>query len=176
MLPVKTIFLQKKFYNKKIKIMKSKIILIATFILSLNVFHTSAQSSSTDQIGLRLGGFSGFNFRHITESNFGIDISILGNVPHDWTLVSLLAEKHFPLGQNFVFYGGIGGYFSYAFDYHDKKHLFEAHSQVGLEGIIGLDYYIANTPINIGIDIRPRFNYLVYRYPWDGGITFRYVF
>ena len=152
-----------------------KILLLSVTVLfcSLSAF---AQSSSTNQLGLRIGGFSGFNFRHITDNNFGIDISIMGNVPHDWTLFSLLAEKHFPLNQGFVIYAGAGGYFAYSYDFIHKENLVAVQAQLGLEGIIGLDYYIPNTPINIGDDLLPRFYFLVFPYPWDGGLSFRYIF
>ena len=155
------------------KTIKNIRILITILLMPVLSF---AQSNSTNQLGLRLGGFSGVNFQHITESNFAIDVSVMGNVPHDWTLFSLLAEKHFPLGDGFVIYAGAGGYFAYSFDYHHKENFVAVHAQPGLEGIIGLDYYIANSPFNIGIDIRPRFYFLVFPYPWDGGLSFRYIF
>ncbi len=157
------------------KNIKSKFIIFC-FILLAGIQYSNAQSSTTDQIGLRLGGFSGIDFRHITASNFGVAINVMGNMPHNWTLFSVLAEKHFPLGQQFVLYAGAGGYFSYAFDYKEKTHLLTVNSQLGLEGIVGVDYYIINTPFNIGLDIRPRFYYLVFPYPWDAGIAFRYIF
>jgi hypothetical protein len=144
---------------------------------SLN-FTVNAQSNSTSQIGLRLGGFSGLNFKHIDGNNVGLEINLLESYPNNWGLVSGEIEKHFALGEGFVIYGGGGAYLAdhAAYILHrDDNNIIVSKFQAGFEGVIGVDYYIPNVPVNVGFDIRPRIWYLVYPYPWDAGITIRYV-
>jgi hypothetical protein len=149
--------------------------LVLSLVLSTTAM-LKAQSNETNQVGLRLGGFSGFQFKHINDNNLGFELNLLGNRPSDWGLFSGEIEKHFPIGQGFVLFVGGGAYVASRSEYFRDEPLIVTTTQAGFEGVAGIDFYIPNTPLNLGFDIRPRFGYLIYAYPWDAGVTLRYVF
>jgi len=159
--------------------MKSKIF-SALFLLSLSNFPLFAfsQSANTNQIGLRLGGFSGITFRHVSGNNVAVEANLTAGYHADWTMISVLGEKHIPLGDDgFVIFLGAGAFLAFDADhyYEPEPHYYWNHN-AGIETVVGLDYYIPKTPLNVGIDVRPRFAVINNPYPWDAAISFRYIF
>ena len=168
---------------KKIWNSAANIILFTALLLIANGSTVKAQKAAmpagTNQIGVRLGGFSGLNFRHVGSRNVGFELNLMASGFYDWGLISGEIDKHFPIGgHGFVIYVGGGAYIANnGYYYHYRRNDFiYSRTVVGLEGVVGLDYYIPNVPLNVGIDIRPRFNYVIFAYPWDGGISISYVF
>ncbi|MEO5674144.1 MAG: hypothetical protein ABIQ74_05815 [Chitinophagales bacterium] len=146
------------------------------FFLFINHFNVSAQSINTSQMGLRLGGFSGIEFRHITSHNIGLRGNLLSNYHLDGTIISGMVEKHIPVKEGFVFYLG-GGLF--ASGWHDRFYDKNDHywdASIGLQGVVGIDYYFEGIPINLGADLTPRFTYADHPLPWDAALTIRYIF
>ena len=135
-----------------------------------------AQSAGTNQIGLRLGGFSGISFRHLGVNSFGVEADFLSSYHSNWVILSLLAEKQIPLGEGFTFDFGGGGFFGAHHDYPYDEH-YDWGPSVGIEGMIGFDYYFNGIPLNVGLDLRPRFSFVNEPYwPWDAGISLHYIF
>jgi hypothetical protein len=170
------------FFHKKILLLMKTNNLHSIFILALVSFTLSysqvnAQSVGTNQLGLRLGGYSGITFRHIGASDVGVQIDLLENYHGYWTLFDAMAEKHIPLNKGFVFYLGggafIGGYHDPFYD-RDVDPYWDA--ALGLQGVLGFDYYFENVPLNLGIDLTPRFSFFHSPSPWDAGISLRYIF
>jgi hypothetical protein len=156
--------------------LKSPIIFLFVALLFFSST-ASAQSAGTNQVGVRLGGFSGITFRHIMPGNIGIQADLLANYLGDWTIISVMAEKHIPLGKAFVLYFGGGGFFGGNHDpYFDNGYDNSWHPAGGLQGVLGVDYYFKSVPINVGIDVTPRFSFAYDHFPWDAGASLRYIF
>lgn len=145
-----------------------------------------AQENSPNQIGLRLGGYSGMSYRHWgnkNRPNIGFEISLMGWAPYHGALLSGMIEKNMPIKNNFYFYFGGGLFFSnyeyrpYYYKIDDKWYFYEHGGQYfGLEGVVGCDYYITKVPIVVGLDLRPRLFNVIYPYIWDTGLNVRYRF
>ena len=88
-----------------------------------------------------------------------------------------------PLHNGFALYFG-GGIFLSSYDYGPYRYKIDGVWYVerrgipyfGIEGVLGADYYIPNTPVVLGLDLRPRFFNVVYPYLWDAGLNVRYEF
>jgi len=147
-------------------------------LISSQVLQSNAQSANTNQIGLRLGRFSGISFSHVGSKNVGVEADLLANYQVDWAMISVLAEKHIPLRQGFVFCFGGGGFFAGDHNYpYPPDEPYNWKSTIGIEGMLGFDYYFKDVPLNAGIDLRPRFSFFAEPYwPWDVAISLHYVF
>ncbi len=145
------------------------------FLLHINI--SSAQVAGTNQFGLRLGGFSGIEFRHVNNNTVGIRLDLLENYSFDQTLFSAMVEKHFPLQHSFVLYVGggvfLGGDHDPNYDHHNDPYW---NPLIGIKGEVGVDYYFTEVPINIGLDLTPRFSLADVRVPWDAAFSVRYIF
>lgn len=160
---------------KTIKLYPLFLLLLSSFtFLSAT---TKAQSAETNQLGLRLGGFSGFTFRHVGSRDVGVQVDLLENYHGYWALISVMAEKHIPLKEGFVLYFGGGAFLGGNHDpyyVHNEDHYWAP--TLGLQGTVGVDYYFHNVPLNLGLDLTPRFSFYYDPFPWDGGISLRYIF
>src|SRR5687767_2466730 len=96
-----------------------------------------------NQVGLRLGGYSGLSFRHWGARNLGYEISLMGWAPYRGMLASVMVEKNIPLNKGFAFYFGGGGFISnydyrpYYYKFDGKWYAVEGGAPYfGLEGVI----------------------------------------
>jgi hypothetical protein len=150
----------------------------AALLVGSRVSLAHAQAAGTNQVGFRLGGFSGVTFRHINSGSTGVEADLLMNDGIKWGMLSLLYEKHLALGQGFVFNFGAGGFFA---GHYDRQPVYEGNSGMnptaGVEGVLGFEYYLPDVPIAAGLDLRPRFSLLQQpTWLWDAGLAFRYIF
>ena len=128
---------------------KIPLVLIAVIAVSLS---TKAQSDNfyKNAIGVRLGSSvpaikSGITYKHFIGNNaiegiisFGDGVGICG-----------LYEIHKPLStENLQWLVGFGGYVGFN----------SSTSNVGVAGIIGLDYKFNNIPLNLTLDWKPELN------------------
>jgi hypothetical protein len=157
--------------------------LLKKFLLLFSLFFACLLSNAqSDQLGLRLGSYSGFTYRHFNAKDFGIELNLLKFMPARGTSFSLLGEKNFQLNRGFSMYAGGGLFFdnyrgSYSYRRNDKMYHYDFDGTYwGLEGIVGADYRFADAPVILGLDLRPRFISFSNPYPWDAGINVRYVF
>lgn len=169
---------------------KNVIALSISLILLISI-NSNAQSYET-AIGLRLGGISsGITVKHFMNSTAAME-GILSFNKHSLMLAGLY-EKHYPFpkveGLSWFYGGGAHlGLFNndYGYEYfyykgHHNKVLIIEHANAdvsfGLDFIIGLDYKITNTPINICLDVKPFFDLLpgFYGY-WEGAFSLRFTF
>jgi hypothetical protein len=138
---------------------------------------SNAQSENTNQIGIRLGGFSGISFRHFGNQGVGVEADLTAGYHSDWVMLEVLAEKQIALGDGFTFDFGGGGFFANDHDYPHNEDPYDWRPTVGIEGMIGFDYYFNDVPLNVGLDLRPRFSLIEEPYwPWDAGISLHYIF
>lgn len=88
-----------------------------------------------------------------------------------------LYEFHFPLEGvgGLAWYVGPGAHVGF---YTSKyKRLNDSNADLGIDGVIGLDYKIPNIPINLSLDWQPSFSLLgnAGLQPQFGGLAIRYI-
>ncbi|MGI9137665.1 MAG: hypothetical protein ACR2IM_01360 [Sediminibacterium sp.] len=104
----------------------------------------------------------------------------IGFVSLDGFQLTILNEKFTPFTntENLTWYIGYGGHFNlWSERYKLNNPAKKAGVSVGVDGILGLDYKLRNTPLNLSVDIQPSFNFVGESYfelGW-GGIGIRYT-
>jgi len=141
----------------------------------------SAQSQEYQWgLGVRLGPWAGITAKYSVGNVNYID----GILHFRWNGASItgLYEVHaeaFKVPDLYWYYGG-GAHLGYWSETHGHPyyHDFETHTLLGVDGIIGLEYYIRDIPFTIGLDYKPSLNFFDYFGPFfdEFGVTIRYVF
>jgi hypothetical protein len=104
----------------------------------------------------------------------------IGFISLDGFQLTILNEKFTPFAnaENLTWYMGYGGHFNlWSERYKLNNPSKSAGVAVGIDGMLGLDYKLKNTPINLSVDIQPAFNFVGTSYfdlGW-GGIGIRYT-
>ena len=104
----------------------------------------------------------------------------MGFISIDGFQLTILNEKYTPFAnaENLTWYIGYGGHFNlWSERYKLNNPSKSAGVAVGVDGMLGLDYKLKNTPINLSVDIQPAFNFVGATYfdlGW-GGIGIRYT-
>jgi hypothetical protein len=104
----------------------------------------------------------------------------IGFISLDGFQLTILNEKFTPFAnaENLTWYMGYGGHFNlWSEKYKLNNPSKSAGVAVGIDGMLGLDYKLKNTPINLSVDIQPAFNFVGASYfdlGW-GGIGIRYT-
>lgn len=104
----------------------------------------------------------------------------IGFISLDGFQLTILNEKYTPFAnaENLTWYIGYGGHFNvWSERYKLNNPAKKAGVSVGVDGILGLDYKLKNTPLNISVDMQPSFNFVGESYfelGW-GGIGVRYT-
>lgn len=159
--------------------MKKLLILILVF--STTVLSASAQSmgsSYTTAIGVKIypGALS---VKHFTSNNTAIE-----GLGYFWQYgfrLTGLYEIHGDINgaPGLKWYVGPGAHIGTWNDSWKKAYPSrESVMQLGIDGVLGLDYKFNGAPINISFDWQPSFNFVGYSYfegGW-GGLGIRYTF
>lgn len=141
-----------------------------------------AQSGYTTGIGLRGGSASGLTIKHFINSDAAIEGIISTSFKYRGTVVTVLYEKHAQAfnAKGLLWYYGLGGHVGFwdGHDYYDRghKHYDDNVFGVGIDGILGLEYYIQDIPFTIGVDVKPYLNIPVGGGFWNTALHVRYVF
>ena len=104
----------------------------------------------------------------------------IGFISLDGFQLTILNEKFTPFAnaENLTWYIGYGGHFNLWSERYKLNNPSKAAGvAVGVDGMLGLDYKLKNTPINLSVDIQPAFNFVGASYfdlGW-GGIGIRYT-
>ena len=154
------------------------------FIFFLFIFSFSFSQNYKNAIGVRLGLGSGLTFKtfltnssalefiaayQIEEKGYGVTgLYVIHNyraigASHLALIYGLGAHCNFyPLGSQYKNRSGVY--------YPDNTFV------AGVDGIFGIDYYVASAPINWGVDIKPVFDFVHpgFRF-WDAALSIRYV-
>jgi hypothetical protein len=154
--------------------MKKLALLILLMGFSL---HTDAQEY-TNGIGFRGGLFNGITFKHFTNDNMALE-GILSSRWRGFQITGLVEYHNDITDVNnlkwFYGYGGhIGFYDGEYYPYGEEA----TYTNIGVDGIIGLEYVIPNAPISLGLDWKPYFNFVGYTgFIGDAGaISIRFLF
>src|SRR5437868_14925026 len=163
-----------------------KIFFKIVIFFSVNFFTSSshAQEYKTG-IGVRLGGLTqGLTVKHFINSNSALE-GILSFGHHAFFITGLYEKQQaiksapglywfYGGGMHLGFYRG-GDYFYYkkhgVVYYYDDEH---SSTVVGIDLILGMEYKFQKTPITIGLDIKPFFDFVSeFSGYWDGAFTAR---
>lgn len=106
-------------------------------------------------------------------------IETIGYVSLDGFSASILKEIYYPIdgAENLSWYIGYGGHMGVWSEEWKKTNPNSSNSNiaVGFDGIIGFDYKINNSPLNISVDWQPAFSIIQSYFKNQGGISVRYV-
>ena len=147
-------------------------------LLITSTLMSNAQDYGTG-IGFRGGLSNGLTVKHFISSENAIE-GILSTRWHGFNITGLY-EIH---SQAFdtpglKWYYGFGGHLGF-WDgrYSPWWDDTDSYTVLGIDGIIGLEYSLADVPINVGIDWKPGLNLVGYTGFWGDelAISIRYIF
>ena len=131
----------------------------------------------TSAIGVKM--FPGaLSYKKFTKNNKAFEA--IGYVTLDGLSLSVLKEFYAPINDvdQLTWFYGYGGHLGIWSDEFKKTNLGTSNSNiaVGFDGIIGLDYKIKKSPINLSFDWQPSFSIIQAYFKNQGGIGVRYTF
>ncbi len=135
--------------------MKSKLLAILILCLSYCV---SAQDYKT-AIGFRGGYASGLTLKHFKSSNVALEGLL--QFRYSGFIVTGLYEVHgnafSTAGLNWYYGGGahVGFFNDRYYDRFNRYNNGDSYVEVGIDGILGLEYKIPSIPINLSLDYKP---------------------
>lgn len=155
-----------------------KKLILVMLIAMLFVFETKAQDYSTG-IGLRGGLSNGLTVKHFLNEKAAVE----GLFDSRWHGLSLtgLYEIH---NQAFNtarlnWYYGVGAHLGfYDGKYYREVHTTTNYTNLGVDGILGIEYNFKEIPINLSLDWKPTFDLAGYTgfYGDGGALSIRYIF
>ena len=117
------------------------------------------------------------SYKSFYKLNKAIEAS--GYITLDGFWLSILNEIHTPIYEDnqLSWYIGYGGHLGIWSEEWRKKNntLDKSNISVGFDGIIGLDYKVKNSPLNVSIDWQPSFSIIQGYFKNQGGIGIRYT-
>ena len=178
---------------KKISIALLIIVLNAlTFLSAAQENNFGGKQDYKTGIGVRLGGLtSGITVKHFTNPSTALE-GLLSFGYRSFAVTGLY-EKHQDINTapGLMWLYGIGGhvgifryggyYYWVASDHKGRVYYVqnpgEASTVAGVDFILGLDYKFKNAPFNLGIDIKPFFDFFNGPYGYfDGALSIRFAF
>lgn len=152
--------------------------ILAFSISILSIFAANAQSYDTG-VGIRGGLFNGITGKHFISENAAVE-GILSTRWRSFNITGLYEIHNFAFDTPglYWFYGG-GAHIGFGDgDHHPRIDTIDNYSYFGIDGIIGMEYVIADVPLTIGIDWKPVINLVGYSDFWgdSGALSVRYIF
>ncbi len=120
--------------------------LVLLFLCSYFLY--GQESSRESMLGIRVGGSAGLTYKKFLNNSFAFEAILAKDFPkkQDGVFVAGLFEKHAPLlGDKFSALLGLGP------SYHFSR------QSLGLYGIIGFDWRILHSPLNLQVDWSPTY-------------------
>lgn len=161
------VYLMKKIkMNNIINMMKFSLICGLTLGLIGLSNHASAQLDSKGAIGVRFGSAQGITYKHTLSENRALEgiLSIQSNSSYRRFRVVGLYEYYRPLASGFNWYYGFGGSLG---SYKDKDKTvdgkriqYDSELSVSIDGIVGIEYNIPQSPFQVSLDVKPYFDFL----------------
>jgi hypothetical protein len=132
-------------------------------------------------IGIRGGYAPGITFQHYLANDRAVEV-ILSNL-RGGSFVTALYEVHTPafdVNNLYWFYGAGGhvGFYRYRDGGRWRDPYFDEGLLLGVDGIIGLEYFFADIPFQLSVDWKPAFSIIGYSgfLLSDGAVSLRYCF
>ena len=152
-----------------------KVIFALVFLFAVSPV-VQAQAYKTG-LGIRGGASSGFTVKHFISS----DSALEGLITARWNgfMITGLYQKHamaFDVPGLYWYYG-FGAHIG-AWNHHYKANRQDNYSVIGADGIIGIEYNIAEIPFNVSLDYKPGLNLIgkPFGLTDEVGLSVRYVF
>jgi hypothetical protein len=151
--------------------------LLITYLANSQTSNEQYTSPYKKAIGFKLNP-GAISYRSFYTRNKAVEG--IGFISLDGFQLTILNEKFTPFAnaENLTWYMGYGGHFNlWSERYKLNNPSKSAGVAVGIDGMLGLDYKLKNTPINLSVDIQPAFNFVGASYfdlGW-GGIGIRYT-
>lgn len=131
--------------------------LLVTAIMLVSGLTANAQYKNA--LGVRLGDAYGLTYKTFIQSNKALDFILNFRNRHDISYFNVtgLYEVHNPIngaqGLNWYYGGGASvGSINY-----DKRYNQDNDIYLSVDGVLGLDYVIPNSPLNLSLDWKPAF-------------------
>ncbi len=171
-----------------------KIFFAFSFLFLLLSLTSHSQDYKTG-IGLRGGWIAGLTVKTFIKEGKALEFILSSGYRwrpgYQFTVLYEVHKQAFEVDGLYWLYGGgahFGGGYSWEHWHHNNNNnpwdgYYHTHHNiaVGIDGIFGIEYKIAEIPITIGVDIKPFFDFVQDRdYPyggfWDSAFSIRYVF
>ena len=160
--------------------------ILCLFLLALGLLFVSDLSAQEYQdyktaVGVRLSSSAAMvsnsiSLKHFLNERTAVEALFSFGDP---LALGALVEMHKPIGTSGIkwFYGG-GGYLAFVKTYNPTKNRDETNTNVGAQGVIGLDYKFVNLPLNLSLDWKPELNIVrdINFEPAAVGFTARFTF
>ena len=153
---------------------------IYTLVISILFFYNvNAQFYYKTAVGLKIGWGIGLNAKHFIGENSDHAVEVALDFQEGGFMLNSYYEYHleaFKADGLRWFFGG-GPYIGVWGDNQWNKTLKSPLFVSGIVAIMGIEYTLENYPINISLDLQPRYNLIGSSQIWaTGGITLRYTF
>jgi len=159
------------------------------FYLILLFSLPAAAQDYSKAVGLRGGLSSGFTYRKYLEPEIAYEgLLCFRQGGMQFTIMRQnFRPAMFEFSEDFYFTYGYGAHvgFNYTDNFHIMFHEYTYYEKrisplVGIDGYAGLEYHIPVIPIQVGIDMKPFFEFSIYEIfrlvPWDLAFTIKYIF
>jgi len=146
-------------------------------ITILLIISFQSQAQYVNAVGLRAGLYSGFTYKYFFMDDTAIE-GILHTRWNSWEVVGLLENHQELTPDGLTWYYGYGAHLGF----YDSQYTdwYESGTTVvgGIDGIIGLEFMIPDSPVVIGFDWKPYFNIFGHSgiYADGGALSLRYTF
>jgi len=156
-----------------------KRIFIALFLLAIATNKLNAQPQLYyTAIGLNAGYNYGITLKHYISTKNMVEGIVNFNYGPGITLLYEFNNRHPFNVDEFDWFYGVGAHAKVVNG--RRANVFypdlDRHVTLGVDAILGLEYTFKDTPINLGINIKPELNFTTSNLFWfDGAITIRYV-
>lgn len=141
------------------------------FLVGQGVAQKNNQSDYKHSLGVK------FYPQGVTYKNFIRDQKAIEAIGYFWkgTRLCLLYELHHSINgvNGLQWYVGPGAHVAF----YDRAY-FGGANVLGIDGVLGLDYRIPGTPLNLSLDWQPSFDFSKgsdFNGDW-GGLSIRYIF
>ena len=150
-----------------------------TLFLGLLLFYNANAQYYKTAIGLKLGWGIGIDAKHFIGENSDHAIEECIDIQKDGFIVNGYYEYHLEAfkADGLRWYFGGGPYVGVWGDNQWNKTIQNPLIVSGVVAIMGIEYTLEFAPINISLDLQPRYNIVGTNQMWaTGGITLRYTF
>jgi hypothetical protein len=158
-----------------------KIIVAIVLFAGIGLFNTLSAQDYKTALGVRLSSSTAMVNNSVSIKHFiNEKVAIEGLLSFgDPLAIGALVEIHKPLAASGLtwFYGG-GGYIGFVKTLNTTTQKTNTDTNIGAQGVIGLDYKFNNVPLNISLDWKPELNIItdINFEPAAIGFTARFTF
>jgi hypothetical protein len=146
------------------------------------------QNPYSSSIGLRVGSENGLAFKHFIKPTWAFEGTV--TTGYRSLIFTALIEKEFSVSDENGPYLLVGGglhagqwgqitHYRQAVDYQGTVYYYRSYENTpsaGLDGVVGIEYKLPDTPFTIGADLKPFFDVYHVRESWmEGAISLRYI-